>query len=147
MCVNDAEENLTSSNNKMRIFILEDDHMRIHWFTEKFKMHKLTIATNAADAIKILSSHEFSFIMLDHDLGGKVFVDSEDENTGYQVAKALITTANAKKPVIIHSWNVPAAKRMQYVIGETSLTFPFGSFDKSILEKALGILRARKVIK
>ena len=132
----------------MRIFILEDDHMRQHWFREHFKQHNITIVDNAKDAIKLLSTEEFSFIMLDHDLGGEVFVDSEKENTGYQVAKALINTSNANKPVVIHSWNVPAAQRMQYVIGENALMFPFGmgSFKGNIIDDVLMILKARKVI-
>ena len=67
----------------MNIFILEDDIVRIAWFKKEFKQDTLTINTDAEPAKKILKKQKFDLIFLDHDLGGEVYVSSDNANTGY----------------------------------------------------------------
>lgn len=76
-----------------------------------------------------MSNEKFDFIFLDHDLGGQVYVDSEDENTGFQLCKHLVKTENIATKVMIHSWNEPAAKKMMEFLNEKKqakvIYFPF----------------------
>jgi hypothetical protein len=58
---------------------------------------------------------EWDLICLDHDLGGEVYVDSNELNTGYQVAKFL-ATKNPKCLIIIHSSNFWGACNMMSVL-------------------------------
>ena len=152
MSVKDAVENsLLERNKQLRIFILEDNEARINQFTQMFSDHCRTIATSAKEGIGYLTTQEYDFLFLDHDLGddhyralamGNIAV----EGTGYEVAKTLVNTVNVKKPMVIHSWNVEAAKRMKNLLGDTALIFPFGCFDKTIIDNVFEILRGRHVI-
>lgn len=49
---------------------------------------------------------------LDHDLGGKVFVDSNREDCGMEVVRWIMRNRPFIGRVIVHSWNEPAARRM-----------------------------------
>lgn len=120
----------------MRILVLEDSPERIGEFVNMFGDHSLVIVNTAADAISFLSTSKFDVVFLDHDLGGKVYVDSEEENTGYQVAKMLPVSLNRHTPVIIHSWNGAGAKRMLNALKDHDAQVVykiFGNFDRSIL--------------
>lgn len=104
-----------------------------------FVDHDIVVANCAGTAKKILDACEFNIVFLDHDLGGKVYVNSEEENTGYQVAKYIPSTNNNKTKVVIHSWNRCGAQRMLDVlsydekfIGDVKAIM-FETFDKSIL--------------
>ena len=123
----------------MRILILEDSEERVKQFFLMFgDDHSLVVVNSAADAISLATTSKFSVIFLDHDLGGKTFVDSNEENTGYQVAKILPTSINKTTPIIIHSWNGPGVKRMKRAL-ETHeaqvVDIIFGNFGKDILKE------------
>lgn len=97
----------------MRIFILEDDPVRIkHLFRENLIGHALTIVETVDAAIEQLAQHEFDLIFLDHDLGGKQYVDPKDEPTGQDVADWL-SQRDDRTTVIIHSCNTVGAERME----------------------------------
>ena len=97
----------------MRIFILEDNHFRINHFKRKFAGHDLVIIEYALAAILYLGGDlNFDLISLDHDLGNKEYVNSEEENTGYQVAKFL-SQKKVKCPIVIHSMNPVGAEAMK----------------------------------
>ena len=49
---------------------------------------------------------------MDHDLGGLVYIDSSEENTGYQVTKFIEAHGVKFKTCIIHSMNYIGVKRM-----------------------------------
>jgi len=124
----------------MKIFILEDSVERINIFFTMFNGHNITVSNEAVTANAILDKVKFDIIFLDHDLGGQVYVDSEEENTGFQVAQHLPSTINNNTRVIIHSWNEPAACRMLYVLEHREKAFTgkveqmmFSTFDKNIL--------------
>ncbi len=67
-------------------------------------------AKNAID-----HSGSFDSIYLDHDLDQRVFVDSDEDNTGYQLAK-YIADKNIDAEIIIHSYNPFGAARMNDVL-------------------------------
>jgi hypothetical protein len=89
---------------------LDDDEIRHDNLSEDGQ--DVWHARTAQQAISLLKSHEFDFVSLDHDLGGKTFQASEEENTGYQVAKFI--SEMEKPPAIarVHSFNPVGAKRM-----------------------------------
>jgi hypothetical protein len=65
----------------------------------------------------------FDVFFFDHDLGDRIFVNSNDENTGYQVAK-FMSDKNIKGRVIIHSYNPIGAKNMMNVLPQ-AVYIPF----------------------
>jgi len=118
----------------MNIFILEDDPRRKEVFKEWFKNEDFIIVEDADAAIELLSKNKYDFIFLDHDLDGRVYVDSKEHNTGYTVAEAISGTLNKTTRVVIHSHNTVGAALMLSVLSENKAEYmPFGSFDENIL--------------
>lgn len=103
----------------MTIFILEDDQARIDEFVRQWGTRaKLTIAKSYDEAVKKYKG-DYDLICLDHDLGGRQYVDHTDPNTGYH----FVTWLTKKHPfmgvdgryvpsVIIHSYNPDGATKM-----------------------------------
>lgn len=99
-----------------KIFFLDDMEERQKSFKKKFPTDNIIFATTAEEAIEILSKDlNFDLITLDHDLGNRIFVKSNDENTGYQVAKFLVDK-EIKCDIIIHSCNPIGARAMQSLL-------------------------------
>lgn len=99
-----------------RIFILEDNKWRIQAFKNKFPDSELIIKQTASEAIELLSKDlNFDILFLDHDLGNQIFMNSEEENTGYQVAKFL-QDKEIKGEIIIHSMNYVGAKNIMSLL-------------------------------
>jgi len=105
--------------------ILEDNPARYPYLINQMFsicypiMEKLVIVTTARKAKHELSMCDWNVIMLDHDLDGQVYTLSENENTGYQVAK-FIKEHNIKyELVIIHSLNEFAVPKMQVALEGT----------------------------
>lgn len=116
------------------VFFLEDNQMRyVHfhkWIETKLENPEIVSATDAADAINILKDRRhFDIMFLDHDLGGKVFVDSKDENTGYQVAKFIKRNGNTFHQMIIHSQNPAGAQNINHLFPQ-ALQVPFPELMK-----------------
>lgn len=110
---------------EVKFFILEDDQERVKHFVQRFRelkskgvevSYKLT--DKADRAIDMLSKEEFDIIFLDHDLGGEVYVDTNHENTGSEVARFINGSELEFKNTqcIIHSMNTPAARHMNELI-------------------------------
>jgi CheY-like chemotaxis protein len=96
----------------MKIFILEDSAERINIFKKYLEKHELTIVSEAIEAIKLLEqSLEYDFFFLDHDLGGQIFVDTKELNTGSTVAEFL-KDKDIKGDIVIHSFNNIGASNM-----------------------------------
>lgn len=95
-----------------KIFVLEDSIERIKSF-RRFLFNKEVVYTDDVDiAIRELTKTKFDLIFLDHDLDGKVFVDSTVEKTGYHVISCLRNSINEETMVIIHSVNPSGAANM-----------------------------------
>lgn len=96
----------------MRIFILDDMQARHDACRKKFPDAEIISTYDAKDAITILSANlSYDLICLDHDLGNRIFVSTNDENTGSTVAKFL-ADKDIKCEIIIHSLNYWGAKNM-----------------------------------
>lgn len=91
----------------MKIFILEDRDRRIKWFKNVFSSeNSLFFADNVKDAKKILLENpEFDILFLDHDLDQKIFVNSNEQNTGYQLTKFIVENKISFGFAYIHSMN------------------------------------------
>lgn len=104
--------------------------------------NSVTVSEYASEAIDILSQDlNWDLILLDHDLGNKIFVDINKENTGSTVAKFL-SDKEIKGEVIIHSMNPIGAMNMQKYLPQAKwITFP------SLIVKLEGIVQHGEVNK
>ena len=94
-----------------RILFLDDSGERAHAFLVQFPMAVWArTAPEAIEALKDLMG--WDEVWLDHDLGGQVFVDSRREDTGYEVVRWIIANQPGIANIRVHTWNIPAGKRM-----------------------------------
>ena len=106
-----------------RVFLLDDDDVRIKWFLER--LISITIAKEAPDAIAILYSYPlFDFVFLDHDLG--LFTGTEGD--GLQVAQHLARRGFDGHNTVIHSTNAAGASAMKESL-KCATVAPFGQFE------------------
>ncbi len=113
----------------MNIFILEDNNERNKFFKSflpiLYPEAKIIIHEEASNAINALEPNSYwDIILLDHDLGGKVFVDSNNLNTGYQVAKHIKEKGIRYGQCIAHTQNPVGAKNIQNVLKCLAVPFP-----------------------
>jgi CheY-like chemotaxis protein len=95
----------------VNILFLDDNKERC----EKFQnlVENTTIVHTAEECITCLKNQLWNIVLLDHDLGGKIFVDSGDEDCGMAVVRFLMKAPPNPKPrIIIHSLNYPASQKM-----------------------------------
>lgn len=113
----------------MKILILEDNQERINKFKELFKNQEVFIYSNICDAIASCGLYKFDVLLLDHDLDGRIWVDSREDNTGYTFVKHLIMQNLQKEALIyIHSMNPIGANRMLNLLldnGYDGIWIPF----------------------
>lgn len=96
----------------MKILILEDNDKRIEIFKRKLKNHQLYICKDITKAKKIVKqNNDIELYFLDHDLGGEVYVDSLEENTGYRFAEFLVAN-NIHANFITHTLNPIGARNI-----------------------------------
>lgn len=124
----------------MKIFILEDDRNRIHLMLDALgASHDVQVSESCADA-KIKYDPPYDLTLLDHDLGGRQFVDGEDPETGYQFVKFMVS--NGMDPggyVIVHSYNPDGAKAMQGLLEESDWNMARVPFGLKVLEFLKGL--------
>ena len=119
----------------MRILILEDNDERIKQFQRNlcWENNELVVVKEAIYAINYLKNEKWDILFLDHDLGGQVIVDSENENTGAEVARFLKDHLDRIPGlVIIHTSNPDGQKYMKRTL-PTSVVIPF-AWTKLTLE-------------
>jgi hypothetical protein len=98
----------------MRVFILEDDLTRVILFREALMRHDVTHAESLTEAVEMYRG-PYDLLLLDHDLGGEVFVDSEKEDTGAGFCRWV---SGEPTTVLIHSYNAPGAAQMNVTLVE-----------------------------
>jgi len=124
----------------MNILVLEDDPERQKVFRKELsRNYQLTIVDTVELAKSLVEEAEknqdqFYVIFIDHDLGGEVFVDSKEENTGYQFALWLAEN-EIEAHFITHSLNPVGARNIRAVLPKCAYV-PF-TLLKSLLEKGL----------
>lgn len=97
----------------MKILILEDNPERIEKFKQLFRNQQVDLYRTVEDAKDACLLNEYAVLWLDHDLSGKIWEDSQKENTGYQFVKWLVDNEVQKNSLIyIHSMNPIGANRM-----------------------------------
>ena len=120
----------------MKFFILEDDPRRMVYFRERFLEYGIIYHfTDVDPALDFLQDHanEMDFLFLDHDLGGETYVNSNEYNTGYTIAKYLrgIKDFDYSK-VIIHSMNTVGSRKMMDCM-PGSVIIPFHAIFERIV--------------
>lgn len=106
-----------------KVLILEDSDERIQKFEFWLPAYlqervQLYVATTVRKAQDLFREHKpFDLILLDHDLDGRVFVESSEFNTGARFARWLgdpTRTADiAPSQIIIHSMNSVGAENIR----------------------------------
>lgn len=110
----------------MKILVVEDSEERNVQFRKWLSHHDFDIATDASSAIKMLNLKKYDVIFLDHDLGDRSNVPSDDPNTGYAVAKQIPYSINRNAQVVIHSMNPQGANNILFALGGKAIQRPFG---------------------
>jgi CheY-like chemotaxis protein len=113
----------------MNILILEDNPIRADIFKKLFKSQTLFITDKVGIAIKACEEIVFDIMFLDHDLEGKIWMDSNKEQTGYTFCKILVQTDFQKKTLCyVHSLNPIGANNMVNLLhdyGRDAICLPF----------------------
>jgi CheY-like chemotaxis protein len=123
---------MEQSNNRLKILILEDSCERIKIMSETFINDNMVVTNCAETAIEFLNNIKFDLIMLDHDLGGDVYVNINDENTGSEVCRK-INKLNKDSIVVIHSWNKVGGTNMALLLKDKE----FSNINKSFFNEGL----------
>mgnify|MGYP000892655655 CR=1 FL=1 len=124
----------------MKAFVLEDDPERIKQFKKRFaeKNWEYVIVSDVVSAIKALSTITFNILFLDHDLGGEVYVDILNSNTGSELARWISDNGVKGDPVvIIHSLNTVGQAYMSSLI-KNPFVIPF-VWTKNIFDSKIQI--------
>ena len=102
------------------VVILEDDKNRIKSFKSKlFDKSEIFHFTNVKDCFTFISTTDkkIDMIFLDHDLDNRIYVNSNEENTGYQMAKKIKEHYGEDYPeIIIHSLNPAGADNILSIL-------------------------------
>lgn len=131
----------------MKILILEDDMNRMKQFNERmdelnshttFDCEMVHVET-AKECIEQLESNKFDLILLDHDLGGKVFVNTNDINTGSEVARWMNKNFSKIKntAIVTHTFNPAGAQSIIALIPQC--THIPGIWEKNLFHKIIKI--------
>ena len=120
----------------MKIFLFEDSESRILAFESALGKdegkHQVVVARDVIDAGVLWEDGEFDLVLLDHDLGGEVYVPPKSPNT----TTWWIHTYNPDfkgADVIIHSLNPVGSQALHHAI-EGSIIIPFGRDLLEMLE-------------
>jgi hypothetical protein len=102
----------------MRILVLDDDEKRLIIFKKKLIGKNVECYCTVSEIIKKLKDETWDYLFLDHDLGGKVYVESGGkEETGWDVAVWLSKNIDRQpENIIIHSFNSAGAQNMKSLL-------------------------------
>ena len=101
----------------MKILILDDDNTRHKEFNRRLIGKSVRSTFTVSETIEALKNESWDCLSLDHDLGGKTFVESGTEETGYDVAVWLSKNPDKQPPqIIIHSFNPCGASNMKSLL-------------------------------
>lgn len=124
----------------MNILFLDDDENRIS--TVEYYIPCVKIARSASECIHILddtSKLEYTLISLDHDLGGHIFVNSEEKNTGMEIVRWLYTHPVNCSLFVVHSFNAIGAENMAMGLKKLKYSVERILFNKQFYEQ-IGII-------
>lgn len=122
----------------MRIFILEDDRQRNLLFRDVAFGLDATFSESYAEAIQKYNP-PYDVIFLDHDLGDRTYVHSDDENTGASFARWMPPAPAVNAPlVIVHSYNPDGAENMRRTLEQKGYETHYIPFGKTVLNMIRG---------
>lgn len=114
------------------IVILEDDPERIKHF--RSWMPNAKIVGQASQAIALLKERNGAeFLCLDHDLDGRVYVDSLEPNTGMAVVRWIVENRPVIEHIFIHTHNDTAGKEMARVLKVAGYSVEYEPFFMILL--------------
>ncbi len=100
----------------LRLLLVEDDPDRIARFTTwRPPDARLVVARGGGRALGLLErdpGRVYAGLLLDHDLPGQAVNDAERLVTGTQVVQGILRCLDPEIPILIHSMNRGAARRM-----------------------------------
>ena len=118
----------------MKILLLEDDYKRVEHFRQRVdelnaendvKVELVHVETaenciNELEKVKDNTDEKFHIILLDHDLGGQVYVSVSHTNTGSEVARWINKNPDKINGafVITHTFNPAGAKNIVDLLPE-----------------------------
>ena len=121
----------------MQIFFLDDMKDR----TKRFKsfVPSAKCVETAQEMIDLLKSTDepVDYLLLDHDLGNRIFVDSSDLNTGMEVVRWMERNRDSLpeiKSVIVHTHNPDGAQNMIHALREMDIKATYCGFANLNLE-------------
>ena len=101
----------------MNILFLDDQQSRHDAIAKYLIGYNLVHVYTAIECIEHLDKHNWDAVFLDHDLGGHIYVDSKETNTGAEVARWLKEHPDRQPPhMYIHSFNPVGAMDMWHNI-------------------------------
>lgn len=118
-------------NSCKRVLVVEDDSARILVFKKLLVGYIADFSDNASEAIELLAKEKYDALFLDHDLGNRMYVDSNDPNTGYQLAKHIAEKELDFK-IFVHSLNPAGVDNIVSVL-PNAIRLPFTRIYKSYL--------------
>ena len=113
-------------NGNEPILFLDDDIERIKIFKSHYPW--CDVATTTEECIEKLKSSKYDFVFLDHDLDGKTYCNSDDTDTGAEVARWIVKNKPQIGNIIVHSYNNIGAEYMTQLLREheyNSMKIPF----------------------
>lgn len=116
----------------MKVLFLDDDPKRLFKF--KSYISSAILAATAEEMIQLLSElkETAKCVFLDHDLGGRVYVDSSDKETGMEVVRWIVKNNPDVQKFVVHSLNLEASESMiekLKIAGYEAEYIPFTEFN------------------
>ncbi len=111
----------------MNLLFLDDAVERHEKARKAFIGISITHVRTAWEAIEALKRERFDIVSLDHDLGGRVMVMSDEEagpdGCGLDVAKFIVSMRSEDRParVYIHSMNPVGGENMARVLASVGI--------------------------
>ena len=115
----------------MRILFLDDNERRraiaISRYAEDHELHVVETSEQAIGTL--LKFPAWDRVLLDHDLGGQVFQNSLESNTGMEVVRFILQAKPIIDQIIVHSWNGPAGQEMTNKLKDAGYTAAYRPFE------------------
>jgi CheY-like chemotaxis protein len=94
----------------MDVLFLDDSPERAKHF--RSIVPSAVFVTTAEECIAELGKRQWDYVFLDHDLGGEVYVDTAEKNTGSEVVRWIGKHRPQIGQIVVHSCNYDAAMYM-----------------------------------
>lgn len=124
----------------LRVLFLDDDPDRTRSFVSRVGSHGLHLVTveTVSDCIEHLAASRWDLVLLDHDLGGEVFVESARADTGAEVVRWLRDNPGEHGSFIVHSMNAVGAASMFFDLREMGYRVAQAAYGSSDFWRIVG---------